>query len=64
MASDCYGASEESRVRGTWSRKENTAPTAPRYLLHAEHGQQQIKHLKRNAASLGYEVIRYRPRRN
>ena len=33
MASDCrYGASEESRVRGTWSRKENAARTAPRYL--------------------------------
>ena len=29
MASDCrYGASEESRVRGTWSRKENAARTA------------------------------------
>ena len=33
MASDCrYGASEESRVRGTWSRRENAARTAPRYL--------------------------------
>ena len=33
MASDCrYGASEESCVRGTWSRKENADRTAPRYL--------------------------------
>ncbi len=31
-------------------------------FYHAEHRQQQIKHLKRKAASLGYEVTRYRPR--
>ena len=32
VTSEVYGASEESRVRGTWSRKENAARTAPRYL--------------------------------
>jgi len=54
VASDCrFGASEESRVRETWSRKENAARTAPRYLCVAYSWESIFRNVRKDALEWG-----------